>query len=856
VYRARDPKLDREIALKLLPADDPGAATLEEGQLLARVHHPNVVTIFGADRHGAHLGLWMELVRGSTLEQVLKSEGPFDAERVAALGEQLCAALSAVHAAGLVHRDVKAQNVMLAAQERLVLMDFGTGRCVVTDETDIAGTPLYLAPEIFAGQPATVRSDLYSVGVLLHHLLTARYPCEGRTLADVRAQHRAGSVVGDVRRLRPDVPRRLTSVIAKALDADPLRRYESASAMGSALAAGRPAAAAFTRRMLLSASAAALVAMTATTIGRRFLASGWWQSGSAAGGVVPPGSNAHRLTLPDAGLWGAGLSFDGRTFSYATSNGSVATFDLHTRKTDVLVAATDPEFAEFAITSPDGRFVAYQWCTVGQRYEVRLVDRNTRSVRVLINDYDLDSPLPVEWSRDGRQILIWGRTRARIGHMLLVDTDTNGSHLVRTFADDGPLGLSLSPDSRFVVYDLPSSAGALSRCLRIIASDGSADHQLLPEGESDERFPLWTPDGTRIFFISDRSGTPDGWLIPVHDGHSDGDPTLVLRNLAGVTSFGFTQAASFYYRVRTGAFEVYELALDAAGTAASSKPQRIATRFNGANTGPSYSPDGRFLAYISVRDGLGADRRNVLIIRDLTGASDRELHSPVRLDMASAKWSPDGRQLLVRGEEQQGSPGIFVIDAATGAIEHRVVTFNPSEVSDYAPMAWSPVPEAIVYGHAPRGLVWHSLTDGSERVLYGYSATSPTRRIHRFQFSPDGQLLAISATSRDGSASVLVVVTGNRVQELARRSSREMIVLHAWSGDGAYIYFTAPDVTAPPPHQLWRVAASGGESERLDISIPGATQFNGVVLSAARSTIAYTGGFPGAEIWIREGFLP
>ena len=131
VYRAWDAALDREVALKILRADDEAAVQtdiVEEGRLMARVRHPNVVTIHGARRIDGATGLWMEFVNGRTLAAELAERGPLAAAELARIGIQLCRALAAVHSAGLVHRDVKAQNVLRDDAGRVVLGDFGTGR--------------------------------------------------------------------------------------------------------------------------------------------------------------------------------------------------------------------------------------------------------------------------------------------------------------------------------------------------------------------------------------------------------------------------------------------------------------------------------------------------------------------------------------------------------------------------------------------------------------------------------------------------------------------------------------------------------------------------------------------------------
>ena len=197
------------------------------------MRHPNVVTIYGAEQIADQIGLWMEFVRGHTLEQILDQRKVVSAAEAVAIGLELCRAMSAVHGAGLLHRDIKAHNVMRADDGRIVLMDFGTGRELEDDaSSDLAGTPLYLAPEVLQGQRATVRSDIYSLGVLLYHLVTGSYPVQARTVREVRRAHERGERTA-VQTARRDVPAKLARVIERAIDPRPERRYESADALGA-----------------------------------------------------------------------------------------------------------------------------------------------------------------------------------------------------------------------------------------------------------------------------------------------------------------------------------------------------------------------------------------------------------------------------------------------------------------------------------------------------------------------------------------------------------------------------------------------------------------------------------------------
>jgi tetratricopeptide (TPR) repeat protein len=280
VYRAWDPTLDREVALKLIARDEAddttGSHVVEEGRLMARVQHPNVVAIYGAQRLGNATGLWMEFVRGRTLAQELDERGAFTADELATVGAALCRALQAVHDAGLVHRDVKAQNVMRDARGRVVLGDFGIGRerCDVDEGGGLAGTPVYIAPELFAGAPATAQSDIYSVGALLFCLATRQYPVPGRSLRALREAHQRGrrTTLADV---APTLPVRLIAVVERALSANPAMRFRHAEDMARALeAALRPV----TKPSRQPWSAAAAVAVFAAAIAAVVTWTGWGAS--------------------------------------------------------------------------------------------------------------------------------------------------------------------------------------------------------------------------------------------------------------------------------------------------------------------------------------------------------------------------------------------------------------------------------------------------------------------------------------------------------------------------------------------------------------------------------------------------
>lgn len=221
VYRAFDPKLNREFAVKLYPVAD-SAIVLPEARMLARIRHSNVVTVYGAGEDSCYSGFWMEFIDGETLATLVERNGPFSPAESSAILTDLLDGLAAVHAIGLVHGDIKAQNTMRERGGRVVLLDFGLGLPRNKIRGHWAGTPVYMAPELTRSPVAAPTADIYAAGVLLFFLLTGRFP--------VSQQSRF-----DVREVRPEVPEQLAQIVSKATGLNPADRFSSPIEMQRAL---------------------------------------------------------------------------------------------------------------------------------------------------------------------------------------------------------------------------------------------------------------------------------------------------------------------------------------------------------------------------------------------------------------------------------------------------------------------------------------------------------------------------------------------------------------------------------------------------------------------------------------------
>ena len=245
VYRARDARLDRDVALKVLSqpyADDPAFTKrfLAEARAAASLSHPSLVHVYDSGSDGDAHFIVMELLdRHRSLRQALDENGPMSRDEVLRLGSELLAGLRVIHDRGLVHCDVKSGNVMLGPGTAK-LIDFGIARsphAAVDGDTSI-GSLKYMSPEQLHGEGLSPASDLFGLGVVLYEALTGRMPYEGGTPEEVSAAHAAG-VVRPPSELADGVPGRLDDAILQALRRDPASRFHSADAMARALGAAR-----------------------------------------------------------------------------------------------------------------------------------------------------------------------------------------------------------------------------------------------------------------------------------------------------------------------------------------------------------------------------------------------------------------------------------------------------------------------------------------------------------------------------------------------------------------------------------------------------------------------------------------
>lgn len=247
VYQAQDELLDRLVALKFLAPDQVTNSTrfLREAQVVAGLTHPHIVTLFDAGKADGWHYLILEFVPGQTLAQLLqKRNHALSVTEAVDLIRPLLAALAYAHARGVIHRDIKPQNIMVTPNGRVKLTDFGlalaTEQTRLTTNSGLMGTPLYLAPECIQGQPASPQSDLYAVGVVLYELLTGKPPFQGQNTASTLIEI-LNTAVPPPSVSQAGIPAHLEDLVLQLLAKEPAQRPESAQAVLETLAGSAPA---------------------------------------------------------------------------------------------------------------------------------------------------------------------------------------------------------------------------------------------------------------------------------------------------------------------------------------------------------------------------------------------------------------------------------------------------------------------------------------------------------------------------------------------------------------------------------------------------------------------------------------
>lgn len=586
--------------------------------------------------------------------------------------------------------------------------------------------------------------------------------------------------------------------------------------------------------------------------------------------LAPPGVAAQESdgmvarqvwTGPGVDILGA-PSPDGRYLTFVDwATGDLAVRDLTTGESRRLTNKGDwyesKEYAEYSTVSPDGKQVAYVWFNEKLSHELRLIGIDGSDPRVVYRNDDLEYIQPYAWSPDGNHILALFHRKDSTNRIALVSIEDGSVQVLKSLDWRYPVKMSFSPDGRYIVYDFPPEESDPQRDIFLLTADGSREGRLVDHPAND-LFPTWAPDGKRVLFMSDRTGSLGAWVIQVAEGKPQGEPTLARGDMGLVVPMGMTEEGSYYYTRFSGMRDVFTATLDPGTGTVLAAPTRVSKRFVGRNVAPAWSPDGEYISYISQRGPVPAVpllvnemSSRVITIHSVETGEERELApkttSPYGLE---PHWSPDGHSFVVLANDEKGRPGFYRIDAQSGDVT-RILRGKAEGEIQHAIL--SPDGKEVFYVSAGTNglrILARKLETGRERELYRAPLFHSSLAL-----SPDGQTLAFAFQDPARQSDVLIVlpVTGGEPRELFQgEGAFAWIGVLAWTPDGSHLIFGKghpPD----PKVELWRIPAGGGEPQRLGLAMD---HLRDLSFHPDGRKIVFTAGDTKSEVWVLENLLP
>jgi len=524
-------------------------------------------------------------------------------------------------------------------------------------------------------------------------------------------------------------------------------------------------------------------------------------------------------------------------------------------------------FAIFPVLSPDGKQVAYSWFNKEYGWELRVIGTDGSAPRVLYKGTATNSDwvFAAGWTPDGKYIAaLIAESRAKAEVDLVSATD-GSRRVLKPLSESASRAMGLlrfSPDGRYIAYETRQKPDSKENDILLFNVETKEEIPLVQHPANDFS-PIWTLDGKNILFASDRTGTLGFWLQPVADGKPKGPPQLIKSDLGSVWPMGFTRNGSFYYGLDSGMNDVYVASIDFNSGKVLEAPAPLSQRYVGSNSAPAWSPDGKYLAYVSQR-GPGTtsltSRDKVLVIRSLDTGQEREV--PVSLSLINRpQWWPDGQSILVAGNDKRSRVGIYRVDAQTGEVKVLV----QEEGNNYRFPMLSPDGKTLSYLRInfPKG-TWsiraRDLQSNGENEIF---SVSPPNGIANMGLSPDGQQLAFVVGDRTKPQ-----VAPLRVMPISGGETRDVCQIIGdlgalsrliWTPDGQKILFTvrrqdpAKPVNSDQTFELWQVSAAGGQPQKVGLAME---RLRALSLHPDGKRLAFAAGQSKPEVWVMENFLP
>lgn len=747
VYLATDEKLNRKVALKILPPEYTSHdERLKRFQLEARaisiLNHPNIVTIYDVGSFEGVNYIATEYVEGETFRDLIKKRPKL--KEILANMTQVCSALSAAHQAGIIHRDIKPENIMLRPDGYVKILDFGLAKLTdispqtlknlaQTAKGIIIGTPAYMSPKQVSDERLDHRTDLWSVGVVLYELITGTNPFK-KTNRQATFQAIVSEDPPLASSYDSDVSDDLDRILLKALEKDPDISYQTASDMQADIRRVR-------REIDSSPSLRSGSSSKKTKKKSRSVLA--WASGIfilllAASGIwffffydnqkinAPDWTRAQNIPLSvQAGTeFYPSLSPDGKSFVFALATNNVS--DIYSQrvggKNSVNLTENSPADDTQPAFSPDGEYIAFR------------SEREPRGVYVMGASGEnprrvADFGFYPAWSPDGNQIAVSTnrqdipslRNRSAIW---IINVESGEKRLL---IDKYAMQPAWSPNEKFIAYWFTESGGR--RSVAVIPADGGDPITVAEQGNTNWN-PVWSPDGNFLYFASDRGGSMAFWRrrIDQNSGKPLGEaeyvptPAKYNRHL----SFSADGKRMVYVQTMIQA-NLKAVEFDPKTEKMIGEPKWI-TNGDREIYLHELSPDGRTFVMRNI-----TPTQEDLMLLDRDGTNPRELTNDEFFDRY-ARWSPDGKKIIFTSD-RNGKYNLWMINA--DGTNLKQIT-DETEKSPSIP-AWSPDGKRISYDNTKESFIYDLSNPWSAENLKKLPSPGENSFFRAWDWSPDGK---------------------------------------------------------------------------------------------------------------------
>jgi serine/threonine protein kinase len=731
VYKAEDIKLKRSVALKFLPphtasSKDELARFNQEAQAAAALNHPNICTIFAIEEEKDKLFIVMEYVDGVTLSKKIE-QSPLKMNDAISYSIQIGEALQEAHNNGIVHRDIKTENIMINSKDQIKVMDFGLaklkGSIKLTKTSSTVGTLAYMAPEQIQGGEVDARSDIFSFGVVLFEMLTGILPFRGEHDASIMY-----SILNEepepLQKYIPDANSDLLHIINRILEKDPEDRYQSMKEIVSELRRIKKRTGNVSRKTIPYSPPPTKEIPIREDVQEKIKPARkklWLITGFLAAIIILAGlsyflfikNSAPSLPPMKTGNFTSyqgtvgmpAFSPDGKSIAFNWNGVNQDNFNIYVK----LIGAgspfkltNDPAYESSPVWSPDGRYIAF--VKNNGLYIFPSLGGDERKITDVKQGGMIEGG-GIDWSPDGKNIVVSSASDSSGAHgIVLISVDTGKKQKLTSPENintifTGDANPRFSPDGSEIAFIRALSYSITELC--VVPSAGGKVKQLTFDKHHIVS-EAWTPDGKEIVFSSNKSGNSALWRIPSVGGSAK----IVAGTGEGAGAIDIAKEGNeLAYIHTTSNLNIWHLDLSKSNSVLKS-PTKLITSTQ-TQIEPQYSPDGKYIAFTSNRSG------NTEIWRcNSDGTNPVQLTSFEGPSPGTPRWSPDGQSISFDCAAT-GNENIYVINASGG--KPHQITFNKSYD---AISSWSRDGKWIYFTSTRSGdyKIWKIPSDGGKAV--------------------------------------------------------------------------------------------------------------------------------------------